>query len=137
MPLGVILKRAPELLPAGFGRTTEENVAALGGFLVDDAERVCVLRHETAGIEVGFDKRTGQTHDEKSLRRRIAVAALPGGVDAADRAWQSVAWPVEIDGADFAVIFGQDSEMRARFGRQGIANLREGRDEILPSNFIA
>src|ERR1700719_1086110 len=137
MPLGVILESAPKLLPAGFWRGAEEDVAAFGGFFVDDAERVCVLRHQRAGSEVGFDERARETHDEDGLRRRIAIAALPGRIDAADGPRQAVAWPIEVDGAHFAVIFGQDTEMRARFHGKGIANLRECRDQILPTNFIA
>src|SRR5258707_14823951 len=124
--LSIKLKRVPELLPAGFGRATEKNVAAFGGFLVNNAQRICVLRGQRAGIEVGFDKSAGKTYDDEGLRRWAAIAALPGRVDAADGVWQSTVRPIEVNGAYFTVIFRQDAEVRARFGRQGIANLREG-----------
>src|ERR1700688_1118607 len=68
VPLSVILKIAPELGPAGFGRTTEENFAALGRLFVDDAERVCVLPHQPAGNEVCFDERSRKADDDQSLR---------------------------------------------------------------------
>src|SRR5258707_15760294 len=95
--LSIKLKRVPELLPAGFGRATEKNVAAFGGFLVNNAQRICVLRGERAGIEVGFDKSAGKAHDDEGLRRWAAIAALPGRVDAADGAGQSKAWGIETD----------------------------------------
>src|SRR5882762_6009369 len=137
VPLSEILECPPELEPAGFGRAAEEDVAAFGGFFVDDAEGVCILRGEAARIELGFDECAREADNDENLRGRIAVAALPGRVHAADGARESVAWTVEIDRADFAVVFSQDAQMRAGFGRKGIAELRERGDEILPAEFIA
>jgi len=131
------LEGSPERGPARLRRAAEEDVAALGSFLVGDAVGVGVLGDEAAGGEIGFDKFAGEADDEEGLRRWMAVAAFPGGVDAADGVGEAMGGAVEIDGADFAVIFRQNAEMGARFGRKRITNMSKGSDEIFPANLVA
>src|SRR5258705_5387356 len=136
MQLGVVLEGAPELGPAGFWWAAEEDVAAFGCLFVDYTVGVGILRNQAAGVEVAFYEGPWETHNNQNLRRRIAIASLPGRVDAADRSGQAVVWSVEIDGAYFAVIFGEDAEMGTRFGGGGIADPGFCCGQVFPPNLI-
>ena len=95
------------------------------------------MSDEAAGGEVGFDEFAGEADDEEALRGRITIAAPPEGVDTADSAREAISGAVEIDGADFAVIFDEDAEMGAGFDGNSIANAGEGGDEVGPADFVA
>ena len=131
------MEGGPELRPGEFGRAAKEDVAALGGLFVGDAVGVGVLGDKAAGGQVGFDEFAGEADDDEGLRRGIAVAACPGGVNAADGRGQAVGRAIEIDGADFAVIFDKDAEMGAGFSGKRIADMGEGGDEVGPADFVA
>src|SRR5215467_14578567 len=102
-------------------------------FLVFHAELVPGVARQLARGEVSFQEAARNADDDERLGRRIAVAARPKRIDAADGPRQAVAVAVEIDGARLAVVPREDAEVRAVFGGEFIADLRGGLRELLPA----
>src|SRR6266436_6476330 len=99
-------------------------------FLIQNAEAVPGVRGQSAGNKrVLYLIEIPANHDQ-SLRRRIAVAALPEGIDAADYGRQAILRAVEIHRAGFAIISGKNSKVSTVFRRKYIANFSDGFDKF-------
>src|SRR5664279_1728533 len=133
----VIPEVVPEFRPAIFRRTADVDVGVIGGLLVFHAVLVPGVAREPAGFEALVHIRAVEADHDDRLRRRVSVAAIPEGIDAADGAGQSVLRAVEVDGSRFAVIRADDSQVRALFGSERIANLRYLLHQFGPADFFA
>src|ERR1700722_4714640 len=135
--LTVRLEVGPELGPGLARRAADVNVRMVFAFFVLDSVGISVVAGDPAGIEGAFDIAARETDDDQGFRRRISVAAEPGSVGAAEGLGQVVSRAVEIDGAGFSVVAGEDAEAFAFSWRQRIANLGYGSDEISETDFFA
>src|SRR5208337_1596762 len=97
-------------------------------FLIFDAEPVPGMGHDLAGVEILGEKTAGVSQDNQGVRRRIAVAARPEGINAADDWRKPVLGAEEIDGTGLAVIGGEDSGASAFFRRQSVADVGDRLD---------
>ena len=135
--LAVVAEIFPEFGPRLEQATADENVRMVLGFFIFHAETIPGVTSKLAGREILLEKMAREPDDDERLRRRIAVAAGPERIDAADGAGQPVTFAVEIDGAGFAVVSCEDAEMRAVIDRKRIADLGSSLRELLPAELLA
>src|SRR4051812_29301535 len=130
------LKRAPELRPIHPEAAAQKDVRAAGGFFVRHASAVHDARDWLRAGEVALEEFAIEPDGDHGLRRRVAVAAGPEGIRAADRLREPVSRAVEIDRAGFAVISGEKGEAGLFAGRDGVAHLRDGGAQFRPADFF-
>src|SRR5579863_4981469 len=118
----VVAGGLPEFGPGLAQGMTDENIRVIDGLFVFDAELVPGVRCKPAGNEYLLQVIKMLAQRNNRLRRRIPVAALPEGIYAAEHARQPVLWTIEIDGARFAIVRSENSEVRTVFGGKRIAN---------------
>src|SRR5271157_169039 len=116
--LAVVPKVLPELRPAHLRRSAEENVRMIDRLLVLDPVLIPGMTGQLAGFEMLVHELLAEADHDQRLRRRIAIAAIPEGINAADCARQTVFWTVEVDRSCFAVIRADNAEMRLFFWRK-------------------
>ena len=67
----------------------------------------------------------------------VGIAAQPFGVGGADGFGEPVGAAEDIDGAVLAVVAGGDAEVGLLVGRQRVADLGDGADELVPADLFA
>ena len=124
----------PELRPRGADIATDVDSVAVAQNVIDNAIRIRELSSNLAGGKdlVEFVRLEAYGYD--GLRRRVAVAAEPVGVHAADGAGQAVGSTVKIDSSGFAFVLCHDSEGSAIGGGDGIAHMSDDGSEFRPAN---
>src|SRR5580704_18001767 len=123
----------PKLRPRGADVATNVDLFAVAESVVDDAIRA---RESSSNLPGGKDPAEivrPEAHGYDGLRRRVAVAAEPVGVHAADGAGQAVRTAVKVDGPGFPFVGSQYAEGGAIGGGQRIANLSDGGGELRPA----
>ena len=115
----------PELRPRGADIATDVDSVAVAENVIDNAIRIRELSSDLAGGKDLIEFVRLEAHGYDGLRRRVAAAAEPVGVHAADGAGQAVGSAVKIDSSRFALVRCHDSECSAIGGGDGIAHMSE------------
>src|SRR5215469_1288035 len=108
----------------------------VAGLLVDHAVPVPGASGDAAVAKLGLHPALGAADNDEGLGRRVTVAALPEGIDAADGRRKSVGRTVPVDRARGTVVAGQDAEADALFARERVANLGDGLDQFRPTDLL-
>src|SRR6266446_9278316 len=108
----------------------------IDSFLVFHAQPVPGVGRDPAGSEVLCQETSGMPQNNQRIRRRIAIASRPEGIDAADDGRKSVLWAEKVDGTGLAVISGEDSDMCALIRGKSVAHLSNGFDQLRPADFF-
>src|SRR5271166_5367557 len=116
--LAVVPKVLPELRPALFRWAANVNVRMVLRLFVLDPVWIPSMTGQPARFEVLIHVLSAESNYDDRLRRRIAIAAIPEGINAADCAWQPVFRAVKVDSASLAIIGADDAELRPFLRRQ-------------------
>src|SRR5690349_9339131 len=135
--LSEVAKSTPKFRPRFFRPPANENVGMVSRFFVLHSIAVPGVRCEPARCKILIHETLREADDDQRLGRRIAVSALPEGIDSADGSRQFVLRPVEIDGSRFSVISSQYPEPCTSLQRQGISNCGYGLYQFWPADFFA
>ena len=95
------------------------------------------MSSQRARLELGRQVRHFNSDDDERLRRRIAIAAQPVRIDAAERARQSVRAAVQIKRARLAVIPRENSRARFIVRGQRVVNPRDRLRQFRPADLFA
>src|ERR1039458_2124553 len=132
-----VLMVFPELGPGQARWSADEYVGMILALFVAETFGVSVVSGEAAVGEDCIGLISTETDDDEcgGLRRRIAAQVF--GVGGADGLRQAIGGAEDLDGSILAVVAGGDAKMRLLIGREGVANLSDGTDEIIPAELFA
>src|SRR5260370_29460387 len=108
----------------------------IDSFFVFHPEPVPGMSCNLAGSEVLGQETGGVPQNNQGIRRWIAIASRPEGIDAADDGRKPVLWAEKVDGTGLAVISGEDSGMSALVRGKSVAHLSDGLDQLRPADFF-
>ena len=105
----------PEFGPWSAQMTAKKNVGVISGFLIGHAFAIGDVSDQLTGFEYARQIPGGASEHDQNFRRRVTVATLPKRIGRADNGRQAQRRAVEIDGAGFTVIPGEDFYLGAFF----------------------